>query len=65
MNHYSERLETELASGILRAEQTFFVDSQCFLILSSRNGGARRYSAITFSYKGKLNNRKGKKSPGG
>lgn len=33
MNHYSGRLETELASGILRAEQTSLMNSQGFFIL--------------------------------
>lgn len=47
MSHYSGRLETELASGILRAEQTSFTNSQGFFISASRSRGVRRYRAVS------------------
>lgn len=69
MSHHSERLETWLASGNLRAEQTFSVAPQAVLLLllevEELEGMQLLPTAIICSYREKLKNRKGKKGPGG
>lgn len=64
MSHHSERLETRLASGILRAEQTFSVAPQAVLLLLLEVEELVP-TAIIRSYREKLKNRKGSKGPGG
>lgn len=65
MSHHSERLETRLASGILRTEQTFSVAPQAVLLLllevEELEGMQLSPTAIICRGREKLKNRKGRK----